>query len=1403
MGGSSKKAVTGYRYHMGLHMIWCAGPVDAVLELRSGDRTAWTGSITGSQQIAIDAPELFGGEAKEGGLVGPLDVMMGEVAQAANSYLAEQQDGAPQPAYRGLLGTVFRRGLIACNNPYIKPWAMKARRILKGWQSGAPAWYPAKAEITVSTGDKAANPAHVVYECLTNVEWGMGEPVGIINDASFRAAADRFHADGMGICMIWTRQTEIGEFIKQIVSQAGAIMSQNPSTGLFELTPIRDDYTVSSLPVLNPSNCIALESYERASPADITNELTVQYNDLATGKRGSVTVQNVANIQSQGGIVSTTRQYPGIPTSDLAVRVALRDLAAVSTPVARVKIRANRQAHKLMPGSVFRLDWPPLGISGLVLRVLAVNRGTLTNGQMVIEASEDVFSLPASGYAQQPPPGWTDPTRPPGASPYRLLREATYFELQRQLSSADLAALADDAAYLATAAARPSNDAVGYATLVRQASATTFPYDRTASSAPFAPHGTLSAELTQTATSATISAGDDLDLVTAPTWAQVDSEIIRIDSINVTTGAITIGRGVMDTVAARHAAGARVFFLGDFIVSDAVERVQGESLSIKLLPSTGRGELVESAAPADLVTMAGRQVRPYPPGRLRINGQPYPAAIVDEPITVSWAHRSRLQQNLEGDESGSIGPEPGTTYSLRVLSEAGAVVKSIDGLGGTTSWAAGAVPSGNYVIEAWSRRDGVGSLQRHQHPIVVSFSAEAAWNRRWGIKWGLPAPLPKIVEITLGGSVNVGAQVRITLAGVVFARTEVSGDTLASIAAALASSIDAHADYSVSAAGPVITITGPGRIDYSVSVSVLSAAASIGAAVVAREPASAVQAEQYLPMTGTPAEGQVLSLTINGSTYSHTVPAGQSLGAAAGALAAVADAAPGVSVVADTTRDEWRITPPLSSFVDTEAAISIARDLAPRRELWWYTPSTRATRLESSVDEIAPTGGDFVRRTVASESGRSAWMRIKNQVGETVYEIVSDISGSVEPVPGLEGYVLIAAAQDGAGIFALVRDASGVMHEATIAVGGASTVPAAFPPDLPQAGALHRIGGRWVLVIGKLLYTRSTSLPDWSASSAYTRFPQDFGEASGWLALASSSRRLSGGVLCVTWRLQRYAGIPARLLTWYAAVVTADGVTWTEVLSPTQVPATGFGSAPAANECADWFEFVDETTIPATRRQLAIVCNAAGTAWAAVQCQMLGEVMEAPLVRPLPLSDGTYVAGLSAQYHDWPLPSLPDDPKEAAVVSTNGVLWSIVSDADLRPAASPEGSVFPLRRSVLVTSGPEVLIDVRTSPGWTVTSSTTIPAGATEAQILGLLRADVIAAAEGKGLQVAIDSGRLVIRGPAGVQLTIGGNLSAAETVPQPVSLTVLADAPATAFTAVGAATGLTTIGSAVVQNPR
>lgn len=832
--GSSKKVTVGYRYYMGLHFGICHGPVDALHQVNVGERVAWSGAIASSGAVVIDQAELFGGDKREGGIAGQLDVLMGEPAQAANDYLTSQL-GAGIPAFRGILSAVWRGGQVAANNPYVKPWAFRVKRILQGWTTGS-AWYPEKAEINASpiiggqtyaeyfsseytfdpslatlnpdtsgstvliTGMAATdvlqitlpagaanawsrwlgydpadgtgigyhydpsssdplwwcqisvkdaegnitrlfntsamtasaanaanaatvgnitgstsyqiwiednilynrgslsvsvkklavadcakgdmNPAHILYQCLTDTAWGMGYPSASIDTTSFTAAADALYAEGFGLSLLWNRQETVENFVALVLDHIGAILYVTPATGKFALKLIRADYDRGSLPQYGPENLIAADDYQRQAWAETINEITVVYTAPCTGKETPVTVQDAANILTQGGVVAQTRQYPGITQASLAQRVALRDLQATSTPLARIKLTATRAAWDVFPGSLLRLTWPEYDIADVVYRVINVNLGTLTDGRIIIDAVEDVFGLPDNTYLATQASEWEDPSNAPSAAPYRALIETPYWDLVRNLSAADMAYVDPLAGYLETLAVRPSNDATNYSIQVDSGAGY-----QAEGNGDFCPSATVVGALTKTTTAITLANGIDLDLVEPGGYAIIDEEYVLVSAIDAIAGTATISRGLLDTVPTTHSAGARIWFADGDTGFSTTEYVDGEAVDVKLLPATGRGELDISLAPVDTLTFDQRQYRPYPPGNLLVNGSAYPEWIDGlAELSVSWAHRDRLLQTayLVTQGEASIGPEAGTTYTLSIYGETDTLLRTESGLSGTS-----------------------------------------------------------------------------------------------------------------------------------------------------------------------------------------------------------------------------------------------------------------------------------------------------------------------------------------------------------------------------------------------------------------------------------------------------------------------------------------------------------------------------------------------------------------------------------------------------------------------------------------------------------------------------------------------------------------------------------------------
>jgi VCBS repeat-containing protein len=134
----------GYRYYAGMHMALCHGPADKLIRIRVGDKDAWVGAATGGG-LDIDAPDLFGGDRREGGISGTVDIEMGAPGQLQNSYLASKLGTELLPAFRGVVCAVLRQVYMGLN-PYLKDWAWLMQRVYTS-SEGVGQWYSGVAGV--------------------------------------------------------------------------------------------------------------------------------------------------------------------------------------------------------------------------------------------------------------------------------------------------------------------------------------------------------------------------------------------------------------------------------------------------------------------------------------------------------------------------------------------------------------------------------------------------------------------------------------------------------------------------------------------------------------------------------------------------------------------------------------------------------------------------------------------------------------------------------------------------------------------------------------------------------------------------------------------------------------------------------------------------------------------------------------------------------------------------------------------------------------------------------------------------------------------------------------------------------------------------------------------------------
>jgi hypothetical protein len=209
----------------------------------------------------------------------------------------------------------------------------------------------------------------------------------------------------------------------------------------------------------------------------------------------------------------------------------------------------------------------------------------------------------------------------------------------------------------------------------------------------------------------------------------IDDEQMEFTTFDEVTMLATLKRAVADTIPAPHIADTTVWLVDDEIGSDKVEYQDGETVYAKALTRTSTEILSELSADEMSLEMDQRLFRPYPPGNVQVDGDSIyllDGIIYNEPA-LTWAHRDRVSQAdvAVGHGEGSIGPEPGTTYNVRVFAEDGVTLLSETDVGAVDTWtydaalqAADGGPS-EVWIELESKRDDVASFFYYRFNLVL------------------------------------------------------------------------------------------------------------------------------------------------------------------------------------------------------------------------------------------------------------------------------------------------------------------------------------------------------------------------------------------------------------------------------------------------------------------------------------------------------------------------------------------------------------------------------------------------------------------------------------------------------------------------------------------------------------
>lgn len=711
-GFSSKKMTIGYKYYMGVQLGICHGPDVTLREVWFDDDKAWSGQVT-TGSFTINKPDLFGGEESGGGVQGTVSFYSGGLLQRANAYLQRVVGVDLVSGLRGVCYAVLEQFYIGNTETPAKISFVCSR------YPKSPAGNTALEVI----GDYDANPAYVLHEFLTDKRFGASISPSLVDQSTIEACAQTLYDEGYGVSGVVDSEKQASAVIDDILKVINGSLVTDAGTGQLKLKLAREDYVIADLPALDASNIKGISNFNRGSLDTAVNEVKIKYMSISDGfTERTATAQNLGLRIHKGDSDGVSYDYMSISTGALAATVAQRELRPLSVPLASCIVECNRSVFDIEMLDVVTLDWPPLNVKGLVMRVMSVDVGSLNDSSIKLSLTQDVFGVQNTVYSDGGERTWTKPVFEPVDPPSIQVVEApAIFN--------ETAGLTRTIMVLAEQPAAGQN----YKLITRQGIESWSEQG----DYPFTPVFTLSEALP--ATPATMVTGPIIsgDISLLDNYSQnenrealgilyIAGEWLSFETFTILTSTTAqlknVRRALFGSTAKDTPAGTKVWAVSEGYGITQGQFTQGSAVYLKTLVKTQTRRQTEDEATEQSFVVKGVNDQVFPPARVLVNG--VEGGEISGVAEVSWRYRSGAEQAVafytddrDQDFAGSV--------SIAVYSD-GVKVEQVDNLVGN-SWvfegeasSNGGVLRGELEFRVSTYSAGVGS-----DPIIVRITRAA------------------------------------------------------------------------------------------------------------------------------------------------------------------------------------------------------------------------------------------------------------------------------------------------------------------------------------------------------------------------------------------------------------------------------------------------------------------------------------------------------------------------------------------------------------------------------------------------------------------------------------------------------------------------------------------------------
>lgn len=722
---SSKKVTVGYKYHIGLDLCWALGGAQTIIlrKLWSDKYVFWQGTQSTAGTLNVNLPNLFGGEEQRGGMVGSIEFYPGSFNEIRSAYLAAKAD-PDVPAYIGQCRTVFKGSASTLASGFYFGTTTNINAINAEMSCYSTYIHPT---YSIMPNGLDVNPMELLY-CGFTQKFGMpGVSTTDIDMPSWLRDAQTLYNENFGMSLLVQQSITGKDLCEEVLRIADGILYQDNDTGKMVSTLIRQlsNAEIDALPIFDDTDVVKeLSNFTKTTWDQAYNQCRVTFKDRSNEYADRVAMQqDFALINFQQKVRNTDISVPGCFVNEEALALATRQLSLMSVPLFQIEIRCNRKASLIKPGQCFKFAWGPYGISNMVMRVQKIDKGTLEDGVVTINAVQDRFATALAVFAPPTGSGWTPISSDAAPVVTRRVDELPFWFSQ----FADVAPT-DSQGMLMVSAVPPTGASVEFdVDITTNADSGWTNPTRIMEDAPYYGTGQLTAAYPKTAgrTSGTDATGFTLELVTVPSelidsnnaWDNTGQMLLLVDNEFMSAANITdngngtytftgIRRALLDTEFEDHALGARVYIVkqADGIIEGYVN--DASTWRLRYIDNTPTSTLDPALATQNTIAMTRRMYRPAPPDYVTINGSRTPSnVILGSTVPLAWRARNRKTFSLVQYDASSETQEAGVDYGYRTRSNGGAWSGYTYLSALTQNITINTV--GTFEAEVWSRRDGV------------------------------------------------------------------------------------------------------------------------------------------------------------------------------------------------------------------------------------------------------------------------------------------------------------------------------------------------------------------------------------------------------------------------------------------------------------------------------------------------------------------------------------------------------------------------------------------------------------------------------------------------------------------------------------------------------------------------